>query len=200
MAGRESGYGALDAIRATEEYLGIGPETRVGLSGYSGGSVAANWANDLAPTYAPEVNIVGVAEGGLPSNYFNHFAYIEGTAVYSAAIPGELITSRRQRCSSRKRGRICKHCCPVFRLPATARCCTCSQPAPHAPSSRVQAYARIVARVRGQDRSSSCQPASLCVTGDSPIHSRSVFFNLVCWMKMSCSGGSAGSAVWGLLK
>jgi hypothetical protein len=43
-------------------------------------------------------------------------------------------------------------------------------------------------------------PTSLCVTGDSPIHSRSVFLSLVCWMKMSCSGGSAGSAVCGLLK
>ena len=94
MAGRESGYGALDAIRATESYLGIGSDTRVGLSGYSGGSVAANWANDLAPTYAPDVNIVGVAEAGIPANYFNHFAYIEGTAEYSAAIPGELISRR----------------------------------------------------------------------------------------------------------
>jgi hypothetical protein len=91
MAGRESGHGALDAIRATESYLGIGSDTPVGLSGYSGGSVAANWANELAPIYAPELNIVGVAEGGIPVNYFNHFAYIEGTDVYSAAIPGELI-------------------------------------------------------------------------------------------------------------
>jgi hypothetical protein len=91
MAGRESGYGALDAIRATESYLGIGPGRKVGLSGYSGGSVAANWANDLAPSYAPELNIVGVAEGGIPANYFNHLAYMEGTVEYSAAIPGELI-------------------------------------------------------------------------------------------------------------
>ena len=44
------------------------------------------------------------------------------------------------------------------------------------------------------------QPASLWVTGSSPIHSRSVFFSLVCWMKMSCSGGSAASAVCGALK
>lgn len=43
-------------------------------------------------------------------------------------------------------------------------------------------------------------PTSLWVTGDSPIHSRSVFLSLVCWMKTSCSGGSAGSAVCGLLK
>ena len=91
MAGRESGYGALDAIRATESYLGIGPATNVGMSGYSGGSVAANWANELAPSYAPELDIVGVAAGGVPADYVNHIAYIEGTEAYSAAIPGELI-------------------------------------------------------------------------------------------------------------
>ena len=91
MTGRESGYGSLDAIRATESYLGISRGTKVGLSGYSGGSVAADWASELAPAYAPEVNIVGVAEAGIPANYFNHFAYINGTAEYSAAIPGELL-------------------------------------------------------------------------------------------------------------
>jgi hypothetical protein len=91
MAGRESGYNALDAIRATESYLGISAHTPVGLSGYSGGSVAADWASELAPAYAPNVNIVGVAEGGIPANYIHHFEYINGTAEYSAAIPGELL-------------------------------------------------------------------------------------------------------------
>lgn len=91
MAGRESGYGTLDAIRATESFLRLSPTTAVGLSGYSGGSVAADWASELAPAYAPEVNIVGVAEGGIPANYVNHFAYINGTSEYSAAIPGELL-------------------------------------------------------------------------------------------------------------
>jgi len=91
MTGHESGYGALDAIRATEAYLGIGPDTKVGLSGYSGGAVAADWASELAPAYAPNLNVVGVAEGGIPANYFNHLAYMDGTAEYSAAIPGELL-------------------------------------------------------------------------------------------------------------
>ena len=91
MAGRRSGYAALDSIRATEAYLGISPATKVGLSGYSGGSVATDWASELAPAYAPELNIVGVAEGGIPVNYFDHFSYINGTSQYSAAIPGELL-------------------------------------------------------------------------------------------------------------
>jgi hypothetical protein len=91
MAGRESGYGALDAIRATESYLHLGAATKVGLSGYSGGAVAADWASELAPEYASELNIVGVAEGGMPANYLHHLAYISGTDEYSAAIPGELL-------------------------------------------------------------------------------------------------------------
>src|SRR4051794_39107794 len=33
MAGRESGYGTLDAIKATESFLHVGPGTPVGLSG-----------------------------------------------------------------------------------------------------------------------------------------------------------------------
>jgi hypothetical protein len=91
MAGRESGYGALDAARATASFLGLPRDTKVGLSGYSGGSVATDWASELGPAYAPDVNIVGVAEGGIPANYVNHLAYINGSDEYSAAIPGELL-------------------------------------------------------------------------------------------------------------
>jgi len=91
MTGRQSGQQALDGIRATESFLKIGSKTPVGLSGYSGGSVATNWASELAPAYAPELNLVGVAEAGIPVNYFHHFAYINGTSEYSAAIPGELL-------------------------------------------------------------------------------------------------------------
>jgi hypothetical protein len=91
MAGREAGYGALDAVRATERQLQLGPATKVALSGYSGGSVAANWAGELAQEYAPRLNIVGVAEAGIPADYVNHIAYMNGTAQYSAAIPAELL-------------------------------------------------------------------------------------------------------------
>ncbi|HXW79879.1 MAG TPA: lipase family protein, partial [Acidimicrobiales bacterium] len=91
MAGWESGYGALDAIRATESYLGVGAKTEVGLSGYSGGSVAADWASEVAPAYAPELNIVGVAEGGIPADYVDMFDYVNGRSEYAVAIPGMLV-------------------------------------------------------------------------------------------------------------
>ena len=91
MAGRESGYGTLDAIKATESFLGLGARTKIGLSGYSGGSVAANWAFESAPAYAPTVNLVGVALAGVPANYFNHIQYMNGNDEYSPAIAGELL-------------------------------------------------------------------------------------------------------------
>jgi hypothetical protein len=90
MAGRESGYGTLDAIRATQNYLHA-RTAKVGLSGYSGGAVAADWASELAPSYAPTMTIVGVAEGGVPVNDVHLFDYVNGTDVYSAAIPGMLL-------------------------------------------------------------------------------------------------------------
>jgi hypothetical protein len=90
MSGRESGYGTLDAIRATETYLHA-PDAKVGLSGYSGGAVAGDWASELAPSYAPKINLVGVAIGGVPVNDVHLFQYANGTSEYAAAIPAMLL-------------------------------------------------------------------------------------------------------------
>ena len=91
MAGRESGYSAIDAARATTAYLHLATTTPVGLTGYSGGAVAANWAGELAPSYAPQLDLVGIAMGGIPVDYWHMFAYIDGTDEYSSAIPGMLL-------------------------------------------------------------------------------------------------------------
>jgi hypothetical protein len=96
MAGRESGYGTLDAIRATESYLHA-PDAEVGLSGYSGGAVAGDWASELAPSYAPKLDLVGVAIGGVPVNYTHLFQYANGNAEYAAAIPAMLLGLSRAR-------------------------------------------------------------------------------------------------------
>ena len=91
MAGRESGYGTLDAARATESYLQLGTSAKIGLSGYSGGALAGDWASELAPAYAPELDIVGAALGGIPVNEAHMFSYINGDAVYSSVMPGMLL-------------------------------------------------------------------------------------------------------------
>jgi hypothetical protein len=89
-AGHEAGYGTLDAIRATEAYLKAPATTPAALTGYSGGSIAADWASELAPAYAPQLNIVGVAEGGIPVDFAHNLNYINGDADWSGIIPAVL--------------------------------------------------------------------------------------------------------------
>src|SRR4051812_37464996 len=52
VAGHESGWSTLDSIRATESYLKMSATQKVGLFGYSGGSIAGEWASELAPSYS----------------------------------------------------------------------------------------------------------------------------------------------------
>jgi hypothetical protein len=93
-AGIEEGHGTLDGIRAAENFapLGLtGATTPVGMMGYSGGSQASEFAAEEAPTYAPELNIVGAAIGGLPVNIADIAAKADGglfAGVYFAAAVG----------------------------------------------------------------------------------------------------------------
>ena len=76
-AGPLEGHIMLDAVRAAESMssdIGLdGRATQVGLWGYSGGAIASAWASELAPQYAPELNVVGVAEGGVPADLHGVF-------------------------------------------------------------------------------------------------------------------------------
>lgn len=79
--GRNSGQAVLDAIRAAERFqpLGLsGAATPAVLTGYSGGSIASTWANELYRSYAPELNIVGVAAGGVPVDMGNVARKVDG--------------------------------------------------------------------------------------------------------------------------
>ena len=94
-AGHEAGYGTLDALRATESFLHLPATSPAALSGYSGGSIAADWASELAPSYAKELNLVGVAEGGVPVDFAHNLTYIEGSQVWSGIIPAVLVALSR---------------------------------------------------------------------------------------------------------
>src|SRR5699024_6332554 len=48
---------------------GVGEDSRMVLTGYSGGAIAAGWAAQLQPDYAPEVELAGVAAGGVPADF-----------------------------------------------------------------------------------------------------------------------------------
>jgi hypothetical protein len=94
-AGQESGDGTLDAIRATESYLGAPSSTQVGMVGYSGGAIATEWASELAPSYAPQLHIVGAAAGGVPVDLAHNLTYINGDDDWSGVIPAVLVTLGR---------------------------------------------------------------------------------------------------------
>ncbi len=95
VAGHESGWSSLDAIRATEGYLGMSSTQKVGLFGYSGGSIAGEWASELAPAYAPELNLVGAAVGGLPVHLAHNLGYVNGSPTWSGVIPAVLVSLGR---------------------------------------------------------------------------------------------------------
>ena len=95
VAGHESGWSALDGIRATESYLGMASTQKVGLFGYSGGSIAGEWASELAPTYAAELNIVGTAIGGIPVHLAHNLRYVNGSDTWSGVMPAVLVSLGR---------------------------------------------------------------------------------------------------------
>ncbi|MGC4960872.1 lipase family protein [Gordonia sp. DT101] len=64
-APREPGYRTLDGIRAALSFddFEFRSDTPVGLWGYSGGGMATSWAAEMAPQYAPELNLIGAVLG-----------------------------------------------------------------------------------------------------------------------------------------
>jgi acetyl esterase/lipase len=99
MVGRALGCNVLDAIRAvrqlaTAELPDDGPTA---IMGYSEGGTAAAWAAQLQPSYAPEIELAGIAAGAaaadvelagptLDGSFFSFFlAY--GAIGYAAAYP-----------------------------------------------------------------------------------------------------------------
>jgi hypothetical protein len=95
VAGHESGWNTLDAVRATEAHLGLPATTKVGLVGYSGGSIGGEWAAELAPTYAPELTIAGTAIGGIPVDLAHNLAYVNGSTTWSGVIPAAIVALGR---------------------------------------------------------------------------------------------------------
>jgi len=93
-AGPVYGYNTLDSLRAalSSPATGLTSTTKIGLAGYSGGAIATEWAAQLAPTYAPEINsnIVGAAMGGVLVDPAHNLKYIEGSSSWASVIPMSL--------------------------------------------------------------------------------------------------------------
>jgi hypothetical protein len=70
MVGRALGANVLDCMRAARVlHPGVLPaDGQAAVIGYSEGGHAAAWAAQLQPSYAPEVELVGVAAGAAPAD------------------------------------------------------------------------------------------------------------------------------------
>jgi hypothetical protein len=83
--GIPEGYAILDALRAATRLpdAGLSASAPMGVEGYSQGGGAGGWAAQEQPTYAPELNLKGVAIGGTPANLQAVANNINGTAFFA---------------------------------------------------------------------------------------------------------------------
>ena len=86
--GRSEGHAVLDAARAAARVPGSGVSSSspVGLFGYSQGGQATSFAGELAPSYAPELNLVGVATGGVPADLTEVARFNDGNIGFSLVL------------------------------------------------------------------------------------------------------------------
>lgn len=74
-------HAVLDIVRAAQRLPGSGvaADAPVAVWGYSQGGQAAAATAELEATYAPELNVVGVAAGGVPSDLGRLAQYLNGS-------------------------------------------------------------------------------------------------------------------------
>ena len=94
-AGPEYGVNTLNSIRAatSSPVTGLDTSTPIGMFGYSGGAIATDWAAQLAPAYAPDVNrqLVGAAEGGVLVDPAHNLTYVSGSLDWAGVMPMAVI-------------------------------------------------------------------------------------------------------------
>ncbi|MGZ4476828.1 MAG: lipase family protein [Nocardioides sp.] len=61
LVGKGEGYSVLDSVRAANQVPGVHLAARTVIWGHSQGGHAALWAGQLAPSYAPDLDVVGTA-------------------------------------------------------------------------------------------------------------------------------------------
>jgi hypothetical protein len=95
--GLQEGHATLDSIRAvlSSDLLPRALPVTYAMWGYSGGSVASDWAAELQLTYAPELRFAGMAVGGLVPD-FTHAIDNITVSPYAGLIPLLLLGSTAQ--------------------------------------------------------------------------------------------------------
>ncbi|MBV9091973.1 MAG: triacylglycerol lipase [Mycobacteriaceae bacterium] len=94
-AGPEYGMNTLDSVRAAfnSSTVGLPQAAKVAMLGYSGGAIATEWAAELAPIYAPDVNrrMIGAAMGGVLVHPAHNLHYVEGTYFWDGVMAMALV-------------------------------------------------------------------------------------------------------------
>ncbi|MDQ8043368.1 MAG: lipase family protein [Solirubrobacteraceae bacterium] len=97
--GPEYGMNTLDALRATfsAPETGLTATSKAAMIGYSGGAIATQWAAQMAPTYAPDVNarLVGAAMGGVLVDPAHNLDYVSGSKTWAGVAPMAIIGTAR---------------------------------------------------------------------------------------------------------
>ncbi|MDQ7805108.1 lipase family protein [Amycolatopsis sp. A133] len=93
VVGRSEGPAVIDAVRAAQRLgaAGLSASAKVVFRGYSQGGGAAAWAGELQPAYAPELNLVGIAAGGVPADLVQVTLQLDGKSgfgVFAYALLG----------------------------------------------------------------------------------------------------------------
>ncbi|MEV6444099.1 lipase family protein [Amycolatopsis sp. NPDC051716] len=80
VVGRSEGPAVIDAVRAAQRLgaAGLSASAKVVFRGYSQGGGAAAWAGELQPSYAPELNLAGIAAGGVPADLVQVTLQLDG--------------------------------------------------------------------------------------------------------------------------
>jgi dienelactone hydrolase len=90
LAGASQGNAVLDIIKAASQIpsVGIVAGTKSTIWGFSQGGQSAAWAAQRQSSYAPAVNLVGVAAGGIPADFLRTAAYLDGSTGASFLFSG----------------------------------------------------------------------------------------------------------------
>lgn len=85
LSGKAQGNAVVDAFRAASKIPDSGVTTSAPavIWGYSQGAQTAAFAAENLGTYAPELNIKGVAFGGVPADLFRAARYLNGSTGFS---------------------------------------------------------------------------------------------------------------------
>ncbi len=80
LAGKAQGHAVLDIFTAASQIPGVGirSNAKAAIWGYSQGGQTAAWAGELQKSYAPNLNLVGIAAGGTPADFPSIANFLDG--------------------------------------------------------------------------------------------------------------------------